>query len=72
MTDRTQAFDKRFSLSQQIEEVKRELVMRSRVYPGFVMRGKMRASEADYHMDRMRAVLHTLERLVTEEASSGG
>ena len=72
MTDRTQAFDKRFSLSQQIEEVKRELVMRSRVYPSFVLRGKMRASEADFHMDRMRAVLHTLEKLMVEEVSSNG
>ena len=65
-------FNARFSLSQQIEEVKRELAMRSRVYPGFVGKGKMRASEADFHMDRMRAVLQTLERLVAEEASSGG
>jgi hypothetical protein len=65
-------FDRRFNLSQQIEEVKRELAMRSRVYPGFVGKGKMRASEADFHMDRMRAVLHTLERLVAEEAGSNG
>jgi hypothetical protein len=46
--------------------------MRSRVYPGFVGKGKMRASEADFHMDRMRAVLQTLERLVAEEANSHG
>ena len=64
-------FNERFSLSQQIEEVKRELAMRGRVYPSFVMRGKMRASEADYHMERMRAVLETLERLA-KEAESGG
>jgi len=65
-------FNQRFSLSQQIEEVKRELAMRGRVYPTFVIRGKMRASEADYHMDRMRAVLETLEQLAGEEAVSGG
>ena len=59
-------FIQRFSLSQQIEEVKRELAMRSRVYPTFVIRGKMRASEADFHMECMRAVLATLEKLAEE------
>ena len=60
------------SLAQQIEEVERELALRSRVYPGFIARGKMRQSLADYHMTRMRAVLQTLQRLAQEEASSGG
>ena len=59
------------SLAQQIEEVERELTLRSRVYPGFVASGKMKQSIADYHMGRMRAVLQTLKRL-QEEASFGG
>lgn len=61
----------RFSLAQQIEEVERELTLRSRVYPGFVASGKMKQSLADYHMSRMRAVLQTLKRLAMEEAQSG-
>jgi hypothetical protein len=63
MTDPPQDFDERFSLSQQIEEVRRELQLREKVYPNMVRKGQMRPSIADYHMDRMRAVLRTLEKL---------
>lgn len=56
-------FDERFSLSQQIEEIKREIAMRGRVYPGLVARGKMRKGEAEFHMSRMQAVLTTLQRI---------
>jgi len=63
MTD----FDTRFSLSQQIEEVKREIAMRNRVYPSFVLRGKMTPSKAEFHIGRMEAVLDTLERLVGQD-----
>lgn len=48
------------SLSQQIEEVKRELDMRARVYPNLVRKGAMRQGEAELHMERMQAVLDTL------------
>ena len=49
------------SLPQQIEEVEREIALRERVYPHQVRTGKMRPSIADYHMERMRAVLATLK-----------
>lgn len=55
----------RVSLQQQIDEVRREIAMRERVYPGQVTRGKMRQSEAAFALDRMRAVLRTLEFLQT-------
>ncbi len=47
-------------ISEQIAEVKRELALRERVYPSFIARGKMDQPEADKHMERMTAALHTL------------
>jgi hypothetical protein len=55
-----------FSLREQIEEVEREIALRMRVYPGQIRMGKMRVSVAEYHMNRIRAVLDTLIRLQTQ------
>lgn len=55
------------SLNQQIDEVKRELAKRSEVYPHMVHSGKMRQSIADYQVERMQAVLKTLEWLQRNE-----
>jgi hypothetical protein len=52
-----------YSIAQLIDEVRYELDMRARVYPGQVFRNRMRRSEAEYHMDRMRALLSLLQRL---------
>jgi len=54
----------KFSLSQQLEEVERELALRSRVYPRMVSKGQMRNTEAEYHMQRMESVAETLRGLV--------
>jgi hypothetical protein len=51
------------SLNQQIEEVEREIALRERVYPNQVARGKMRQGVADFHKQRMVAVLETLKHL---------
>ena len=48
------------NIHQQIEELQRELSLRGTVYPGWVARGKLRQSEADEHMARLRAALDTL------------
>lgn len=56
------------SLNQQIEEVERELTLRERVYPHQIASRKMRQSVADFHMERMRAVLFTLQWLQQNEA----
>ena len=45
------------SLSQQIDEIDRELKMRSEVYPRWVQTGKLRQSIADYQVDRLKAAL---------------
>ena len=50
-------------LSMMIEEVERELRMRSQVYPGLVARKRMRQSEAIEHTERMKSVLATLQQL---------
>lgn len=57
------------SLSQQIEEVDRELALRKNVYARNVASGKMRQSIADYHTNRMEAVKRTLEWLAENEAA---
>jgi hypothetical protein len=54
----------KFSLRAQLEEVDRELVLRERVYAHQVSVGKMRVSVAEYHMERLRAVKRTLEKLI--------
>jgi hypothetical protein len=51
------------SLAQQIEEIERELKLRREVYPRMVARGAIRQSVAEYHMQRMQAVLETLQKL---------
>jgi hypothetical protein len=56
--------ERKISLRAQLEEVERELTLRQRVYAHQISVGKMRASVAEYHMDRLRAVKRTLERLI--------
>lgn len=48
------------NVDQQIAEVKRELAMRERAYPGFVVRSTLEKSEADEHWRRLQAALRTL------------
>lgn len=52
-----------FSITQQCEEVEREIAMRKSAYPRWVAARKMRQSVADFHMERMQAVLETLRSL---------
>lgn len=47
-------------LSQQIAEVRREIAIRVRAYPGFVARASLTQDEADEHLATMQAVLATL------------
>ena len=51
------------TLRHQIAEVRREIAMRERVYPGLVARRKMAREDAETHTARMEAVLATLLRL---------
>lgn len=56
------------SLNQQIEEVERELMMRRKVYP----RAKGNQAVMDYQMQRMQAVLDTLNWLKRNEPQIRG
>jgi hypothetical protein len=53
-------------LRDQIKEVRREIVLRERVYPYWVRRGHLKEGQAAYGLAVMREVLKTLERLEAE------
>lgn len=57
----------KISLTQQLDEVRRELDQRKRVYPHLVASRKMRQSIADYQTLRMEAVGDTLLWLIENE-----
>jgi hypothetical protein len=57
----------KFSIDAQIEEVEREIRLRREVYPRQVANGRMRQSVAEYHLNRMIAVLDTLKVLLQVE-----
>ena len=62
----------KISISQQIDEVDRELKMRADVYPRQVSSGKLRPSIADYQIKRLEAVKATLEWLRDNETDVRG
>ena len=53
----------RILLGQQIEEVAREIALRTAVYPRLISTGKLDASHAAVQLARLRATLGTLRRL---------
>lgn len=58
------------TLDEQIACVKRELSLRSRVYPRWTATGKLKPATADSEIAAMRAVLATLEE-VKRKADDG-
>ena len=48
--------------------VERELAMRKRVYPRWVLNGKLAQSNADIEMERMTAIRDTLRKVQLETA----
>lgn len=56
----------RWTLQEQIRCVERELALRKRVYPRFVLTGKMSAPKADQELACMEAVLRTMRSLVND------
>lgn len=57
------------TIDEQITCVKREINMRQRVYPKWVLGGKMSQQAADREVETMRAVLATLERVKMENTA---
>lgn len=58
----------RVSLSQQIEEVQRELDQRESVYPRLIAKRRLGQSIADFYVRRLTQVLRTLVWLQRNEA----
>lgn len=56
--------DRLFSVAQLAEEAERELAMRRRLYPAFVMKGRVRQSEADDRIAKMEAIAKWLRAQV--------
>jgi hypothetical protein len=56
-----------FSLSQQLEEVRREIAHRKNLYPKWVDNGKMKAKHAEYFLGRMLAVERTIAGLMADK-----
>jgi len=54
-----------YTLGNLIDVAHREVVMRSRVYPGLVQKGKMRQAAADWEIGAMQAI----ESWLTERAA---
>lgn len=52
-----------------IYEVKRELAMREKVYPGLIRNGLLTEVMAAKHIRSMTAVLHFLEKCLREHTS---
>lgn len=59
-----------FTRAELLECVDRELRMRSRVYPSWVARGRLKQETADREIARMRAVRQVLEKLPGDAAPS--
>lgn len=51
------------TLAEQIACVRREIMMRERVYPGWVNKGRMSQTKAEHELLVMRQVLVTLRNL---------
>ena len=60
---------KKYSLTAQIAEAKRELNLRRGFYPREVAAHRMREGEAEMHIDLMRNVVDTLEWLAKHETT---
>jgi hypothetical protein len=66
-----EAMPKPISLAQQIEEVEREIKLRESAFQSYGRSSKMRSSEAEFHIARMKAVLTTLRWLKPTRQQSG-
>lgn len=57
------------TIDEQVKCIRRELNLRLQVYPGWVKAGRMKEAAAEREIERMRAVLETLERLAAERGA---
>ena len=56
----------KLTIDHEIEEMKRELAMRRRVYPGMVMSHKLTRAEMNHRYDVVEAIISRLEKIKLE------
>jgi len=57
---------RKFTLADQLKAARRECGLRGRVYPRAVSQGRLSPDSAEFELGAMRAIVHTLARLVDE------
>lgn len=65
-------FVQQITIDEQINEVKREIAMRNKVYPKRIEAGSMPKSKADFQILVMEAVLISLQEIAREKAPQAG
>jgi hypothetical protein len=65
-------FVQQITIDEQINEVKREIAMRNKVYPKWIEAGSMKKSKADFQVLVMEAVLISLQAIAKEKAPQAG
>lgn len=59
------------SLSEQVDELRRELGVRERCYPKWIQEGKLSRTDARDRLERLRAALHTVQKVENLNAPQG-
>lgn len=65
-------FVQQITIDEQINEVKREIAMRQKVYPKWVESGSLPKPKADFQILAMEAVLVSLQDLAKKTAPQSG
>ena len=60
------------TIDEQINEVKREIAMRNKVYPKWIEAGSLPKQKADFQILVMEAVLISLQAIAKEKAPQAG
>ena len=65
-------FVQQIAVDEQINEVKREIVMRNKVYPKWIEAGSLHKQKADFQILAMEAVLISLQEIARQKAPQAG
>ncbi len=65
-------FVQQITIDEQINEVKREIAMRNKVYPKWIESGSLPKTKADFQILAMEAVLISLQELAKKTAPQAG
>ncbi len=65
-------FSQQITIDEQINEVKREIAMRQKLYPKWIEAGSLEKTKADFQILAMAAVLISLQAVAREKAPQAG